>query len=583
MIKLNSLKYLFGYLVVVVLFSALCLIYLPPLLQSHYINGKVNELTHLSSSIEKVIEPLVREENWPELENLIQDMFSQLETRISIILTDGKVIAETYKDLADMESHFHRPEVRTALRGEVAHRIRYSSTTKEDMLYVAVPFIIDGQLKAVIRLSVFLDELDYILKHLRNRIILITIFIILLAVGVAYLSAHQLKRPLQELIQGFKKVGDGNLETRILLTSQEPIIKELINQFNRMTERINQIIQGLLSQSEELNSIIATIPSAIVLLDEKGKIILSNDYFDQLFSFSSVNSKEKYYWEILRKGELTQKVSALIEQKSNFTTEIEFNGNVYLVTGSYLEKKKISLLVFSDITSSKKLEQVKKELVTNISHELRTPLAVIKGYFETLELANTKDRAKYLAIIKRNMERLNRMISELLLLSELEDEDIKSKINMEKVDLGEVIGNVHKFFTLSLQKKNLGFKVHIPPDLPRIEADYFKIEQMFINLIDNAIKFTEKGEITVFMELINGKRIKIEIADTGIGVKKDELSRIFERFYVANRARSKKEGGTGLGLSIVKHIVLLHKGEISIDSQPGLGTKVKIILPVDSV
>lgn len=568
---------MYSYLIIIILFSVLCLIFLPSYVQSYYIKSKIRELTYLSSVAQKVIEPLARENNWSQLENIIQDTFGQLDTRISIILSDGKVIAETHQDLAEMENHLSRPEVKIALLGEIAHTIRYSSTTKEDMLYVAVPFIMEQKPRAVIRLSIFLDELDYILRQLRNRIILITILIVLVSIVIIYLNDNKIKRPLKEIIYGCKKVGEGNLETRILITSQEPVINELINQFNRMAENINQIVQGFTQKSEELRSIITTIPNAIVLLDEEGKIILHNENFAKIFSLSAFSSKEKYFWEMLRENELVEKINELVEQKKDFNTELEINGNIYFVKGSYLEKK-ILLIVFSDITSAKKLEQVKKELIANISHEFRTPLAIIKGYFETLEEAPLADRAKYLTIIKRNIERLINMINELLFLSELEDGE--AKLNIEKVDLDEIVNNIRNFFALSLKKKNLDFKINILSDLPKIEADYFKIEQMFINLIDNAIKFTEKGEVAVSLESITGQRVKIEITDTGIGIKKEELSRIFERFYVANRARSKKEGGTGLGLSIVKHIVLLHKGEIDITSQPGLGTKVTIILPV---
>lgn len=581
MIKLRLLKNILVYLIIIVLFSILCLISLSSFIKSQYINSKIKELTDLSSTIQTVIEPLFEQENWLELENLIKEIFNQSETRISIILTDGKVIAETFKDLSEMESHFNRPEVKVALQGEIAHRIRYSSTTKEDMLYVAIPVFIENNLKAIIRLSTFLEELNFILSRLRNMIVLVSVLMILLSMGIAYLVDHKTKRTMKELIQGFREVGEGHLETRILLPSREPEINELINQFNRMTVKLSQIIRGLSQQREELSSIIASVPSGIALVDEEGRIILSNSHFDKIFSSYSYDSKDKYFWEILRENKLNQKVSELIEKKRNFSTEFELNGNIYLGKGTYLDQKSKSVLVLYDITTSRKLEQLKKELVTNISHELRTPLTSIKGYLETLKGASARDREKYLSIIKRNLERIINMVNDLLFLSELEDKE--GKVHLEKVDLGEIVVNMHKIFALSLKDKNLRFNINIPLDLPKIEADQFKIEQMFINLIDNAIKFTDKGGITISLELITEQRIKIEVADTGIGLKKEELSRVFERFYVANRARSRKEGGTGLGLSIVKHIVLLHQGDIEIDSQPGLGTKVKVILPINPI
>ncbi|MDD5497809.1 MAG: ATP-binding protein, partial [Atribacterota bacterium] len=313
--------------------------------------------------------------------------------------------------------------------------------------------------------------------------------------------------------------------------------------------------------------------------EEEGKIILSNSYFQEIFS-SSRNIENKYFWEVLRDSKLNELVSELVEKKKEFNTELELSGKIYQTKGNYIEQKNEAILVFYDITPSKKLEQVKKDLITNISHELRTPLTSIKGYVETLEGAgvNAQEREKYLQIIKKNTERLINMVNNLLFLSELENEE--DKMQLEKVDLEELIINIQKIFEPAFREKNIRFNLNISPNLPKIEADLFKMEQVFINLIDNALKYTEKGEVTVTISSISANRVKVEIADSGIGLKKEEINHIFDRFYVVNKARARKEGGTGLGLSIVKHIVLLHKGKIEVDSQSGIGTRITVILPV---
>jgi len=286
----------------------------------------------------------------------------------------------------------------------------------------------------------------------------------------------------------------------------------------------------------------------------------------------------KYFWEVIRDGRLNEQVSELVEKKKGFTAEIELSEKYYLCTGTYIDKKNKSVLIFHDITRSRKLTQVKKDLIDNISHELRTPLTSIKGYTETMEGATDKEREKYIQIIKRNTERLINMVDDLLSLSELEDKG--GKMQIEKVNLEEIMENMRKIFEPAIKEKQLRLNFNIQPDIPEIEADSYKIEQMLINLIDNAIKYTEKGEINILVELTTASKVKIEVADTGIGIKKEELNSIFERFYVVNRARSRQYGGTGLGLSIVKHIVMLHKGKIEIDSQFGVGTRLAVILPV---
>jgi len=579
-------RILISYITIILIISILYLIFLTPFLKSQYVNNKTEELTNLSFILKSELKPYLEQENWPDLQLFIQDISDQTKTRISVILPDGQVVAETLKDLPEMESHIQRPEVKGAFQGETVHLVRYSSTSKEEMLYVATPIFWTetGEVKAVVRLSIFLDEMNYILARLRNIIILITIIMILIATGLAYFISRFVSKKysivIDELKEGFKRISNGDLETRILYQPEKPpAINEMINYFNSMTESLKQQVQDLAQQSEELSATIATIPTGIALVEEEGKIILSNSYFQEIFS-SSRNIKNKYFWEVLRDSKLNELVSELVEKKKDFNTELEISGKIYQTKGNYIEQKNKAVLVFYDITPSKKLEQVKKDLITNISHELRTPLTSIKGYVETLEGAgvNAQEREKYLQIIKKNTERLINMVNNLLFLSKLENEE--DKMQLEKVDLEELIINIQKIFEPAFREKNIRFNLNISSNLPKIEADLFKIEQLFINLIDNALKYTEKGEVTVTISSISANRVKVEIADSGIGLKKEEINHIFDRFYVVNKARSRKEGGTGLGLSIVKHIVKLHKGEIEVDSQLGIGTRITVILPV---
>lgn len=195
-----------------------------------------------------------------------------------------------------------------------------------------------------------------------------------------------------------------------------------------------------------------------------------------------------------------------------------------------------------------------------------------------MEGATDIEKEKYIQVIKRNTERLISMVDDLLVLSELEDKG--GKLQIEKIDLKELMTSIVKIFRPSIKDKQLKLVMDIQDDIPNIEADIYKLEQLFINLIDNAIKYTEKGEIIVSINLLTANKVQIKITDTGIGIKEEDVSRIFERFYVVNKARSRQQGGTGLGLSIVKHIVMLHKGEIRVDSRLGLGTRFIITLPV---
>jgi two-component system phosphate regulon sensor histidine kinase PhoR len=234
--------------------------------------------------------------------------------------------------------------------------------------------------------------------------------------------------------------------------------------------------------------------------------------------------------------------------------------------------------IFHDITEIKDIEKIKKDFVINVSHELRTPLTAIKGYAETLRKeVDTSPGKKYLEIVERNTNRLINIVNDLLLLSSLEE---KAVLELEDIDLRGFLENVIRIFDQRLKDKQLSLVIDVKENLPPIKADLFKLEQMLVNLLDNAVKYTDRGEITVSVD-VHDKRVRIQVRDTGIGIPKDDIPRIFERFYVVDKSRSRKSGGTGLGLSIVKHIVLLHNGTIGIESALGKGTSVTVTLPTD--
>ncbi|HDN97657.1 MAG TPA: PAS domain-containing sensor histidine kinase, partial [bacterium] len=318
------------------------------------------------------------------------------------------------------------------------------------------------------------------------------------------------------------------------------------------------------------------LEEGLLVLDKKGKIILFNDSFKKIVQ---VNPEGKFWWEVLRNPAIGQLIEKAKEEKRISSQELELNEKVFLCSFVFIPSKEELIIVLHDITEFKKLEKIKKDFVVNVSHELRTPLTAIKGYVETLEDEIKGSSKHYLDIIKKHTERLINIVSDLLLLSELEEKGL-TQIK-ENVDLKEIADNVCKIFEQRAKEKGLELKLVCERDSIVIKGDPFKLEQMFINLIDNAVKYTEKGEVNVLLKQ-NDKEVIVKVKDTGIGIPKEHLDRIFERFYVVDKSRSKKLGGTGLGLSIVKHIVLLHNGKIDVKSTPGKGTEFTITFPAYS-
>jgi two-component system phosphate regulon sensor histidine kinase PhoR len=225
------------------------------------------------------------------------------------------------------------------------------------------------------------------------------------------------------------------------------------------------------------------------------------------------------------------------------------------------------------------VENIKRDLVANVSHELRTPLTAIKGYIETLEEEIPCEQFKYIDTIKKNTERIIHIVDDLLTLVSLED--VSSKLYVSKVDLCELVRQIIPTFKHRLEEKNLDIEILCDKELPLINADAFRLEQVFVNLIDNAIKYSVRGTIRIEMHIEDEETVKIIVSDEGIGIPKEHRERIFERFYTVDKSRSRKFGGTGLGLSIVKHIILLHDGNIQVESQEGKGTKFIIHLPIN--
>jgi len=352
-------------------------------------------------------------------------------------------------------------------------------------------------------------------------------------------------------------------------------MKEISSIFNNMIFKVKSLFEEISIQKEELAGIIKSIREGLLVIDMEGKILLSNDGFKQIVRKDDILGN--YYWEIISNNKFADFVKKTQKKRKSYFDEIEIDGKYYLCSYNFLDAKKETVIIISDITQLKILENIKKDLVVNVSHELRTPLTAIKGFIETLEDEIGEEHKNYIEIIHRHTNRLINIVEDLMTLSKLEDSS--SKLEKSIVNIKDILDNVYKIFVQRLNEKNLKFELKIEENLPKISVDIYRIEQLFINLIDNAIKYTDYG--TIFVDIsATDEMMQIIIEDTGIGIPKDKIERIFERFFTVDKSRSRKVGGTGLGLSIVKHIVLQHSGEIKLESELGRGTKFIVLLPL---
>jgi two-component system phosphate regulon sensor histidine kinase PhoR len=405
--------------------------------------------------------------------------------------------------------------------------------------------------------------------------------IVICSLILAFIISRKIVNPLNQVNKVIKSALDGDFNQRVYADDFKEI-ENLSKNLNDMIYNIDKKITSLNNENEELKSIFASIKEAIIVINNDGLIIRSNKSFLDLFEIKSANSK--YYWEIIKESEIINYIKNEENKEDNVLKEFLLKNKNLLCSINYLEEKRFYVLIFYDITTLKNLENIKKDFISNASHELHTPLAAIKGFTETLmDSEKDTEKLKYLDIIRRNTERLIHIVKDLLVLSKLEaanSEKNNININIEKISIDTFLKSLVDMFEKNLKEKKIRFTYKILDRLKTIDGDFFKLEEMFINLIDNAIKYTDKGEIKIIISDLNEKNsIKIEVIDTGIGIPEKDLTRIFERFYVVDKSRSKISGGTGLGLSIVKHVVMLHKGDIKVSSRLGEGSNFTIILP----
>jgi two-component system phosphate regulon sensor histidine kinase PhoR len=568
-------KIFIGYLLIIFALSSLILVLSLNTIREFYRDVLADNLKNVAYTLNSEVAHLLETGRTNQLDGFIKNLGGKIHTRVTIIATNGTILADSEEKVESMENHSHRPEVVEALQGKTGKSIRFSSTANRDMLYVAIPIDKEGRIIGVIRTSLFLSDIDNLLTKLNYHVAGISLGIVFIALAVAFLISNSVVRPVRRLTLAAKKVASGDFSVRVFLKTKDEL-GGLADSFNRMNEKMERMFSELGQQKEELKSIIDSLQEGLLVLDKQGKIIRSNETFRKIMGGQDVEGK--IYWQITRNPRLVELLKKAGGEKRKFIEELTLGDRVFMCSITPLERGEGIVSIFYDITEIKNIEKVKKDFVINVSHELRTPLTAIKGYAETLRKeVETAPGKKYLEIVERNTDRLINIVSDLLLLSSLEE---KTTLELEEIDLRGLLENIIRIFDQRLKDKQLSLVIDVKENLPPIKADFFKLEQLLVNLLDNAVKYTDRGEVTVSMD-VQDKRVRIQVRDTGIGIPKDDIPRIFERFYVVDKSRSRKSGGTGLGLSIVKHIVLLHQGTIHIESALGKGTSVRVDLPTD--
>jgi two-component system phosphate regulon sensor histidine kinase PhoR len=499
--------------------------------------------------------------------------------RVTLIAPDGSVVADSDVapgSLERVENHAERPEVKGALAGAVTTDVRTSHTVGRKLFYLAVPHEPGG----VVRLAVDLRDVDAAIAELRRELALAGGVALLGALVLSFLVSGFLVRPLTRLRETVEAIAGGNLDARLRRHARDEL-GDISQALDRMREQLRLQLDELRHDKEQLQAVLHGMVEGVLVIGPDGRIALANPRLRALFGLRH-EVEGRFPIEVIRNAEVQDLLRQALASREPVRREVEFGGTeprafsvhaVALAGGA-----RGAVAVFHDMSEVRRLDAVRRDFVANASHELKTPLTAIRGFAETLLSAElpAKEARSYLEVIVGHSDRLAELLEDLLELSRIESRAVK--LQLEELEVGPIAADVLRNLEPRFRERSL--ETRLVDQAPGTAlADYRAVEQVLENLLDNAAKYTEPGGRVEVIVGEAGEFVRVDVADTGIGIPDADRARIFERFYRVDKARSRALGGTGLGLAIAKHLVQSMGGELSVQSTLGVGSTFTFTLP----
>ena len=510
-----------------------------------------------------------------EARPVLRKLSAIIDLRITLVDASGVVIGDSSSEPDSMDNHRYRREILQAAGGGFGSSIRYSNTLKTGMLYHAKKH---GDI--FIRVAKPLHEVDASVATARRTILLTGAVLLAIALLLNIFISRYISRPITRSIEFANRFAGGDLTTRIQ-NYRDDEIGILQKSLNNLADSMDSKISNLMIERSKLRTLIESIHDPIAFIDADMRIMIANGSFIRLWGTESAAATEgKLFYTVIRNSSINSKIEYSIKTQSGACFEEQVGGmryEVFLNTIREYSRLQGLLLIFHDITERKKIEQLKTDLVGNLSHELKTPIAIVKGYLETIgrNLDNRALCGEFIESALANVDRQASIITDMLKLNRIETASV---MKAEKIQIDEIIANCVKILSPKARGMNIALDPGLPQGLAPVSGNAFLAEEVFFNIIDNAINYNrENGSVTVTVSETE-RQIAVEIRDTGIGIPSDSLERIFERFYRVDKGRSRDTGGTGLGLAIVKHSAQLLGWEIQVDSSDS-GTAFKVLIP----
>jgi len=505
-----------------------------------------------------------------------------LDARVTIIAPDGTVLGESHEDRALMTNHSNRPEVIAALATGQGSSTRFSQTLGYSMMYTAVTVTKDDQILGIARVALPLQQVEANIAQLQRILIAVTLLVTVLAILLATLIAGRISRPVRQLTQAVWEMTSSKPADQPIPPGADEI-SQLTQAFKIMSVRLSAEINELKTERGKLDAVLQKMTDGVLIVDAQGVVQLFNDAAEVIFSIPQTEAIGKPLIQVVRHHQPVE-----MWQRCHDTGEVqrvEFEGGIkkMYLQGVATPLSPVlpgsTLLLFQDMTRQRMTETIRRDFISNVSHELRTPLAALKALTETLQGGALEDPPaahRFLEQMETEVDSLSLMVTELLELSRIESGRVP--LNLSPARPVDIVTPAYDRLRLQAERAKLALTIECPDDLPAVLADAARVQQVVVNLLHNAIKFTPAGGQVVVSAARQDQAILFMVRDTGIGISAEDLPRIFERFYKADRSRA--TSGTGLGLAIARHLVEAHGGKIWAESEVGEGSTFYFTIPI---
>lgn len=520
------------------------------------------------------------EQKRTEIDALVDNLFELNGVDVSIIDSSGIVLSTTEKITPSIVGQkISQTEVNRALLGTRDETVRVDAKTGQRMKYYAVPIKQGNNVLGAVYMKASIEGVYDTVNRINKILTTATLIALSFTALLGFILSRTITKPIKEITEQAARISKGDFDKGVRIYGDDEIGR-LGETFNKMAKRLKDAISQNEEEREKLSSVLTHMSDGVVATNEDGKIIVVNQRAIELIGKEHNEINQKYLSQVFTNLIFPENGGSIF-----YHYEIENESKILKMNFSMIQSSNRgqvgTIIVLTDVTKEQQLEQMRKDFVADVSHELRTPLTTIKSYIEALEDGAIEEKElanRFIKVANNETDRMIRLVSDLLNLSRLDEKT--TLLKKTSVSIQEMIDDVVDRFSFQCMQRGIDLTVEMSKYLPAIDVDRDQLDQVLDNLISNAIKYTKETGSIIVKVWLEQSNLFIEITDNGIGISKKHLSRIFERFYRVDKARSRELGGTGLGLSIAKEIIKAHNGEVYIESEPEKGTRVGFYIPI---